>query len=95
MRKKCQCEQEVQICPRDVATYIPKGRDIKDVRTFFTVFTEMELEGIFNISVGAIVHILEGLESTSSTFHERCNALTDLFVEGLLERREEMLTPDV
>jgi len=94
MRKVCQCEQDVQICPREVATYIPKGRDIKDVRTFFTVFTEMELEGIFNISVGTIIRLLERLEFTKFTFVERCDALTDLFVESLLERREELLTPE-
>jgi len=94
MRKVCQCERDVQICPREVATYIPKGRDIKDVRTFFTVFTEMELEGIFNISVGTIVRLLESLESTNSTFDARCNALTDLFVESLLERREDLLAPE-
>jgi len=66
-----ECKHEVNeyLCQRKTPRRIAKGMNIWNLRSFFPEFTNTELEQIFDLSVGAMDRLFEGLESTPSTFH--------------------------
>jgi hypothetical protein len=96
MKKECpyQLTANAERCPLSITTYHPANADMDHLKSFFTDFVERDLWDLTNVSVGQIVRLLEEPSVQNSTFCEKCNAVTDLFVEGLLEKRSEMLNTE-
>jgi hypothetical protein len=89
MKEECPHELTANagICPLAIPTYLPPDADMDRLRGFFSVSVEMDLERIYNISVGQIVTLLEDQTFQNRTFVEKWNAVVDLFAQGLLEKR--------
>ena len=83
MNKVCQCERDLQICPSDVVAFIAKGGDVNTVKAFFTIH-EMGEDETLQVRVGAVVLRFDGLDPSSSNFHELRTELTALFLQDLM-----------
>jgi hypothetical protein len=96
IKEECPFELEAnaEICPLQIPTYLPPEVSEERLRNFFTSFIERDLWELTYVQVGQIVRLLEEPMVQNGNFDEKCNAVTDLFVQGLFEKRAEMLTPD-
>ena len=93
MKQECPYElsANAELCPLQIPTFLPTEASIDDLKDFFTGFVERDLWHLTNVSVGQIVMLL-ATKPKNTSFDEKCNAITDLFVQGLMEKRAEMLS---
>jgi len=96
MKDECPYElsANAELCPLQIPTFLPPEADMDRLKDFFAASVEMDLERIYNISIGQIVTMLDEPKFQNGTFVEKWNSVVDLFAQGLLEKREEMLAPD-
>lgn len=79
-----------ELCPLLIPTYLPPGAYEDHLNDFFTSFVERDLPELTNVTHGQIVMLLDDPQFQSGTFADKHNAVVDLFVQGLMEKRAEM-----
>ena len=96
MKEECphNLTANTELCPLSIATYLPPEAELEHLKTFFSVSVERDMECIYNISPGQIVMLVEDPKFQNGTFTEKWNAVVDLFVQGLLEKRKNIPQQD-
>lgn len=83
-----------ELCPLQIPTYLSRPADMDGRKDFFTNITDRQLLNLTNVSFVQIAKLLDEPKFLSGTIDEKCNAVTQLFALGLLEKQQVLFTPD-
>ena len=90
MKDECPYTANAERCPLSIPTYLPPNATMDHLKDFFTGFVERDLWELTNVHVGQIAKLIDEPKFQNGTIYEKCNAVTDLFVQGLIEKRLEI-----